>query len=89
MKQIFIRHSYGLNCLPHDSYVEVLTPVPKNVSSNSSSMRSLAQAIIQDNYCPYKERRLASRHTQRKDDVKIKGEKEPCTRMSSQEKRSH
>lgn len=37
-------------------------------------MRSLAQAIIQDDYCPYKER-LASRYTQRKDDKKIKGER--------------
>ena len=37
-------------------------------------MKSLGWALIQDDWCPYKKRRLRHKHTQRDDHVRTKGE---------------
>lgn len=65
---------YGLNCVPQNSYVEVLMPGTQNVTVfgervfrelKASEVLPLGWTLSQYDWCPDKKRRLGPRHAQR------------------------
>lgn len=66
---------YGLQCVPQNSYVEVLIPnaLDVTVSENSVYKGHLGWALIQCDWYLYK-KRLGHNHTQKEDHMKIQEE---------------